>query len=339
MSTFWRITLDTNPEECNLHCTMCEEHSEHSDFMQRLYARTGIKRRRMPFTMLRKALEQAKALGVREVIPSTMGEPLLYKHMDELLDLARELGLMVNLTTNGTFPKRSVEDWATRIVPVTSDVKISWNGATKGTAEAVMKGLKFEKAIDNVERFIAVRDAHHRAVGHYCRVTFQLTFMRNNMHELPGIVRLAAERGVDRVKGHHLWAHFNEIEHLSFKNSPGSIAEWNDIVARAHDAAKAHLKADGTCVVLENITPLHSQNGHEVPYAHACPFLGKELWVSATGDIAPCCAPDELRRTLGDFGNLDHRNLAEVVADEDYQHLMRDYRDRPLCRTCNMRKP
>lgn len=339
MSTFWRITLDTNPEDCNLHCTMCEEHSEHSDFIQRLYARTGVKRRRMPFPMVRKVLEQAKAMGVREVIPSTMGEPLLYKNMDDLLELVRELGMQVNLTTNGTFPRRTVEEWAERIVPVTADVKISWNGATKGTAEAVMKRLNFEQAVDNVKRFIAFRDAHYRTAGHFCRVTFQLTFMRNTMHELPDIIKLAAGLGVDRVKGHHLWAHFNEIEQLSFKSTPEAIAEWNRIVGLAVDAAKRFTKADGTRVLLENITPLHPKNGHAVPYEHTCPFLGKELWVSATGEISPCCAPDEQRRTLGDFGNVHDRSIADVVADEAYQSLVHGYRERPLCRSCNMRKP
>lgn len=339
MNTFWRITLDTNPEDCNLGCTMCEEHSEFSDFMQRLYERTGVKRRRMPFDMVRKVMEQAAAMGVREIIPSTMGEPLLYRQMDELLELARDLGMKVNLTTNGTFPKRSVEDWAQRIVPVTSDVRISWNGATKETAEAVMKGLKFEQAVSNVERFIRVRDAHHAESGHYCRVTFQLTFMQNNMHELPAIIELAARLGVDRVKGHHLWAHFEEIQHLSFKSSAAAIERWNTIVELAVAAAAEHPRPDGTRIVLENITPLLPKNGHAVPHDHVCPFLGKELWVSATGDISPCCAPDDLRRSLGEFGNVSERNLAEVVADEAYQGLMRDYRDRPLCRTCNMRKP
>ncbi len=339
MNTFWRITLDTNPEDCNLSCTMCEEHSEHSAFMQRLYERTGVRRRRMPFEMVQRVMQEAAALGVQEIIPSTMGEPLLYRQFDELLELAAEHGMKVNLTTNGTFPKRAVEDWALRIVPVTSDVKISWNGATKATAEAVMKGLCFEQAIDHVERFIAVRDTHYRETGHYCRVTFQLTFMQNNMHELPEIIKLAAQLGVDRVKGHHLWAHFEEIEQLSFKGSPEIIARWNAIVQAALEAAAAHPNANGAPLVLENISPLSQQNGHEVPHDHECPFLGKELWVSATGAISPCCAPDDLRRSLGDFGNVNDRSLSEVVADEAYQSLMRDYRDRPLCRTCNMRRP
>ena len=30
MSVPWRITFDTNPDHCNYHCTMCEEHSPYS---------------------------------------------------------------------------------------------------------------------------------------------------------------------------------------------------------------------------------------------------------------------------------------------------------------------
>lgn len=338
MSKFWRITLDTNPEDCNLSCTMCEEHSEHSDFMQRLYERTGIKRRRMSFDMVRNLMHQAKVLGIREVIPSTMGEPLLYKQMDELFELAATLGLKINLTTNGTFPKKSMEEWAAIIVPVTSDVKISWNGATKATAEAVMKGIDFDQAVENVRRFIAVRDAHFQQTGYYCRVTFQLTFMQNNMHELPDIIRLAASLGVDRVKGHHLWAHFKEIEELSFKSSSQSISTWNCIVEQARIAVQEFRRSDSRSVLLENIAPLDADMGQEVPEGHECPFLGRELWVSAMGKISPCCAPDELRQALGDFGNVNEMTLQQAVESESYRSLERDYKSRPLCRTCNMRK-
>lgn len=339
MSKLWRITLDTNPEDCNLSCTMCEEHSEHSDFIQRLYERTGVKRRRMPFTMVRDIMEQAKAMGVREVIPSTMGEPLLYRQMDEVFVLAAELGLKVNLTTNGTFPKKSVEQWAAIIVPVTSDVKISWNGATKETAESIMKGLTFVQALENVRRFVKVRDDHFKRSGYYCRVTLQLTFMQNNMHELPGIIRLAADLGVDRVKGHHLWAHFKEIEELSFKSSPEAIEHWNGIVEAARDAADEFRRHDGRPVLLENIEPLKPVVGHAVPEDYDCPFLGKELWVSATGKISPCCAPDEQRQSLGDFGNVNEISLEETLHGANYRSLVMDYKTRPLCMTCNMRKP
>ena len=175
-SEFWRLTIDTNPEDCNLACIMCEEHSPYSDFKEKLYERTGQKVRRMPREWLEPIFREAKAMGIREIIPSTMGEPLLYKDFDFILELYRKYDIKCNLTTNGTFPKRTVREWAEMIVPVTSDVKISWNGATAETSEKVMHKIDFPQAIDNVKEFIRVRDEIYQAGGNFCRVTFQLTF-------------------------------------------------------------------------------------------------------------------------------------------------------------------
>jgi molybdenum cofactor biosynthesis enzyme MoaA len=136
----WRITIDTNPEDCNLKCIMCEEHSPYSDFIPTLFKETGVKRRRMKFETVEDIFLQAEKLGVKEIIPSTMGEPLLYKEFDKIFELAEKKNIKINLTTNGTFPKKTVEEWAKLIVPNTTDVKISWNGATKETSQKVMIG-------------------------------------------------------------------------------------------------------------------------------------------------------------------------------------------------------
>lgn len=336
---FWRLTLDTNPEDCNLACIMCEEHSPYSDFKEKLYAKTGQRVRRMPKDWLEPIFEEAKQMGIREIIPSTMGEPLLYKDFDYLLGLFSKYGIKCNLTTNGTFPKRSVQEWAELIVPVTSDVKISWNGATAATAELVMEKIDFHQAIENVKQFLQVRDAHFAMGGNFCRVTFQLTFMRNNMHELAEIVQLAASLGVDRVKGHQLWDHFDEIKGLGFRQNAETIAEWNRYVEEAHAAAELFRKPNGEKVLLEQIIPLTLQETESVPEHYACPFLGKELWVSATGKISPCCAPDELRQSLGDFGNYSQVSLQEAVDADHYLQLQKGYKSVDLCRNCTMRKP
>ena len=133
----WRVTLDTNPDDCNLHCTMCEEHSPHSSRNQ-LRMAGQLPRRRMEWSTVEAVLREGAQNGLREVIPSTMGEPLLWSHFEQLLDLCAELGLRLNLTTNGTFPRLGAQAWAERILPVASDIKISWNGATKATQERIM---------------------------------------------------------------------------------------------------------------------------------------------------------------------------------------------------------
>jgi glycosyltransferase involved in cell wall biosynthesis/MoaA/NifB/PqqE/SkfB family radical SAM enzyme len=316
-NNLWRITIDTNPEDCNLHCIMCEEHSPYSDFIPTLYKETGLKRRRMKFETVENIFQQAGQNGIKEIIPSTMGEPLLYKDFDRIFELSARHNIKINLTTNGTFPKKTVYEWAKLIVPNTTDIKISWNGATKQTAEKVMLGIDFEKAISNVREFIQYRDQYFAENEYYCRVTFQLTFMQNNMPELADIVKLAASLGVDRVKGHQLWAHFDEIKGLSMKNDHKSIAKWNEYVAQAYDAQRKYRRPDGQEVLLENIVPLRENESFELPVSYKCPFLGRELWVSATGKISPCCAPDKLRKTLGDFGNIETSSvIAKTLSDK-----------------------
>lgn len=335
----WRITIDTNPEDCNLKCIMCEEHSPYSDFIPTLYKETGVKRRRMKFETVEDIFLQAEKLGVKEIIPSTMGEPLLYKGIKRIFELSQKHGIKINLTTNGTFPKHSVEDWAKLIVPNTTDVKISWNGATAATAEKVMLGLNFNQVLEKVKMFVAERNKIFTQTGWFCRITFQLTFMQNNMHELADIVKLAAALGVDRVKGHQLWTHFEEIKSLSMKATKESVANWNEYVKQAYEAQENFRKPNGEKVILENIIQLHNNETKELPEEYECPFLSKELWISATGNISPCCAPDNLRKSLGDFGNISMTTIEDVLQSEVYTELVSNYKTKPLCKTCNMRKP
>lgn len=334
-----RITLDTNPEDCNLSCIMCEEHSTYSTYIKE---NLGGKHRRMPKEWLESIFEQAKKIGVTEIIPSTMGEPLIYKHFDHFIELCYKYNIKMNLTTNGTFPKtikKTVTEWAKLIVPITTDIKISWNGATAEVSQKIMLKLNFEEAVANLKEFIRIRDEHFTNTGHYCQVTLQLTFMQNNMHELADIVKLASQLDVDRVKGHHLWTHFDEIQHLSMKATPESMAKWNKYVKEAYEAQENFRKSNGEKVILENIFPLQKSKDREIPESYECPFLEKELWISATGKISPCCAPDEQRNTLGDFGNIENTSIVEVLQSENYQNLVKHYKKFDLCKTCNMRKP
>ncbi len=334
----WRVTFDTNPDICNLRCVMCEEHSPHSPLQTRR-KQDGMPRRIMPFEMIERVIAETAAHGLREVIPSTMGEPLLYEHFEGILELCDRYDVKLNLTTNGTFPRLGATTWAERIVPVASDVKISWNGATKATHETIMLGSRWENVVDNVRAFIAVRDAHAKAGGSRCRVTFQLTFLEANLAELADMVRLAIDLGVDRVKGHHLWTHFAEIREQSMRRSPEAIERWNQAVIRARAAAAERTLPNGKHVLLENVFLLDSSATEDLAPGGPCPFLGQEAWVSAAGRFDPCCAPDAQRRSLGEFGELTAKSFMEIWNGEAYRELVATYRNRALCLSCNMRKP
>ena len=163
-------------------------------------------------------------------------------------------------------------------------------------------------------------------------MTFQLTFLESNVHEIAEIVRLAASLGIDRVKGHHLWAHFSQIKELSMRRSRESIARWNAAVRDAQQAANE------TGVLLENIEELGNGAVSDIDPNATCPFLGREAWISAEGRFSPCCAPDAARRALGDFGTLHDRSLAEIWSSDQYHALQQSYLKNDLCRSCNMRR-
>ena len=333
----WRITFDTNPDDCNLKCIMCEEHSIYSS-CQTDRKKEGKPRRRMDIALMRKILEESKGTPLREIIPSTMGEPLMYRHFDEIIELCKEYGVKMNLTTNGTFPGRGAKEWAKKIVPIGSDVKISWNGATKQTSELIMIGSNFEKRLQNVKDFIEIRDEVAKNGGNFCRMTFQLTFIEIGLEELPDVIRLAASLGINRVKGHHLWVFTPEMAGQSLRRSPEAIQKWNKIVQEALKIVETHRLPSGEKVLLENIYLLDETATEDLLPKGVCPFLAQEAWVSAEGRFNPCCAPDKDRRTLGDFGNLGEKSLGEIWTSPAYQNLQEKYMEFPICKRCNMRK-
>lgn len=333
----WRITFDTNPDDCNLHCIMCEEHSE--------YCRDNSSRknhhphRLMDIEVVRQTVEQMAPIGLREIIPSTMGEPLLYRHFDDMIDISSKYGVMINLTTNGTWPVLGPEKWAEILCPVASDIKISWNGANPATQEAIMRGSGFSQRLDDMYAFIKVRDNISRSGGNHCRLTFQCTFMETNLDELPDIISLAADLGVERVKGHHLWVHSPQMQHLSMKRSIESRSRWNTAVERCKDMIRYSCLPNGKKVILENFIPLPITEKN-VPAYWLCPFLGKEAWVNHEGQFNPCCAPDAQRRELGTFGYVtDNGGIEAIWNGEEYSRLLQDYMKYSVCRGCNMRRP
>ena len=334
----WRITFDTNPDYCNYACVMCECFSPYSNVKEEKIKK-NIKPKIMPIATIRKIIQEAVDTPLREIIPSTMGEPLMYKHFDEIINLCHEFGLKMNLTTNGSFVVKGAKKWAELLVPVLSDIKISWNGATKETHEKIMKGSKWENVIENLKVFLSVRDEYYKKTGKTCSVTLQLTFLEDNLLELYDLVKMAIDLGINRVKGHHLWAHFDEIKNQSMRRNENAIARWNEQVERIYKLRDSYLLPNGQKIKLENFTILDSGGVKDIAPGGVCPFLGKEAWVNPEGKFSPCCAPDELRSKLGDFGNVNDRTINEIWQSDTYRNLQKNYLNYDLCKTCNMKKP
>jgi len=202
----------------------------------------------------------------------------------------------------------------------------------------VMINNDFDKNMEDLRTFIRIRDEHADEGGNYCSVTLQMTFMEMNLEQVPRVVELAIKEGVDRVKGHHLWAHFNEIKDQNMRRSKDSINRWNEIARECIEIADNNLLPNGKRIILANIYELDPEHGGELHPAATCPFLGQEAWVNHEGRFDPCCSPDDLRQTLGYFGNVGDEGLLDIWQSSEYQNLLENYLDFDVCKQCNMRQ-
>ena len=317
----WRVTFITNPDKCNLHCKMCDTFS--ADNRHRL---KELRRPEMDFSVIEKTVNLLSPHGLREIIPSTMGEPLLYSHFEQLVDLCRKNNVKMNLTTNGTFPKGGVEFWADKLLDVMSDVKFSINGINPAINEAIMCGIDTEKQLQNIEYYLQRRNH----LGSKSTVTLQCTFMKSNLYELENIIRWAIDHGIDRVKGHHLWKTSDSLD-VEMLRTAENAPLWNEVCAQCHAIADGKIK-------LENFAPIDLAAPAIDADDTFCQFLGQELWVEYDGSYQICCCPSEVRREFGDFGNVNDLSPLEMWNGEKYRSFIANWGNSENCKKCNMRR-
>ena len=210
-----RLTLLTNPDLCNLHCPLC--------FLNQRGQGGGVGE--MPFEIAKAAIERYAAERdergnrlLREVIPSTMGEPLLYSKFDELLQICQVNSLKLNLTTNGTFPGKWRDEFGMRkLLAACSDIKVS-------SLSFEMGGISNSQWRENVKRLLDCRD-RMKVDGNAClaTVSLQVTLHGENAPDESTALKWA--------KDILLFAENNDIHRI----------KWNPVVIL--DGASAELRS------------------------------------------------------------------------------------------------
>ncbi|MFW9882391.1 MAG: SPASM domain-containing protein, partial [Candidatus Thorarchaeota archaeon] len=157
---------------------------------------------------------------------------------------------------------------------------------------------------------------------------------------LPELLRMAIKMDIDRFKGHHLWITHPELKNESLRKNWYSIQKWNRIVEKLYGIAEKERLTNNKKIKLDNIYPIHyNAKNYKIPVNFVCPFLGREAWIAWDGTFNVCCAPDDLRRTLGNFGNVKDKKFMELWNSSTYTNLIKNWGNYYVCKICNMRKP
>ena len=309
-----RITLLTNPDVCNLRCPLCFLNQRallNCDVANCNKERRAFGMGEMNFEIARAAVEKyaadRDASGkrlLREVIPSTMGEPLLYSHFDELLELCRALGIPLNLTTNGTFPgKWGSEDAMGVLLRSCRDIKVSY-----------LASEQFDGWKANVEKLVKVRDrlrenaesagdagvkCAETAKSRIATVSLQVTLHKKNLQDVPELESWASAIGIDRIK-------WNKVVLLSTASqSLREMYALDDALLeslrnhlRSGEFSASNVKHEGS-LFFKNCADQCAVGGK----CESCPFAD-EVWVWPDGHEDHCPNPERRYVIPGMTGNL-----------------------------------
>lgn len=245
---------------CNLDCITCP----------RQESITPEKLELMPLDTYYKVAD-ALFPYIRDVNLIGLGESLMHPQIDTIITYAKSKYVGVNMTSNGTIMN---DKMARKLVASGLDsIAFSIDGGTKATFEQVRVNARFEKVITNIKRLIAVKqelgsERPWIAVG--------VVLMKTNVRELPAVVRLCHEIGVNTVECSNVFTWTTQMER--------ELPLYHGITPD-EDAAIEEAKAVASALGVKLLLP-----GFVMKEPGVCSYEPqKHFVVTWKGDLRPCC--------------------------------------------------
>jgi radical SAM protein with 4Fe4S-binding SPASM domain len=292
---------------CNLRCLSCSHSRETGTGRHLSEEDLGRILDRLPWSPAR-------------VVLSGVGEPLVNPRFFALVDILAARGIKCEFYTNGTLLTAAAqEEILSR--PNIDAISISCDGATKATFEGLRLGADFERWRQSVRE---LSNGVKWQPGRKLSLTANVVVSKQNLSEVPDIVRLAARLGFQGV---------SVMDSIPVDDVAAALCPTAQELGtlRREDLAKLAgtlgLKLLG-----------YSQRAAVPPQAMPrCTQPWEYIFVGADGDVAPCCAL---------FGTGKRAVMGNILRDE-FQDIWRGERFRQfrkssalgtnaLCRICPM---
>lgn len=300
---------------CNHRCTFCAV-----DYI-------GYKVRNLDKDILIKRVAEMAERGVKSIMYAGEGEPLLHKHIGEIIVQTQKAGIDVSLTTNAVALN---EKLIREVLHAVTWIKASVNAGSRETYAAVhqTKADDFDRVFRNLAKAAEVK----RANRYPCTIGVQMVLLPENEHEA---VDLAA-----RAKG--IGADYAVIKPYSqHLMSPITMAKgYKDFdysrVFPMEQALQA-LETDAFKVIFRRRTMEKLFEGdRHYSVCQATPFFW--AYVMASGDVYGCSAYLEDPRFC--YGNLHERSFTEIWEGEarkrSFYHVRQELNISECRQNCRM---
>lgn len=280
--------------KCNFNCIMCGRES------------AEFRAHDMPITMIQAcgSLFQYS----EEVTLHGWGEGTLHPKFAEILAYLNTFKpLRKYFVTNGSTLPKIMGALFEHHVDV---IAVSLDGCTPQNNNGIRTGGNLEREISSVKKLLAERSA--RGVS-YPYVNFVFTAMARNIHEIPGMVRLAHDTGIPEVKAVYLTIFDKTLAHET-------LLDKQDTVRKHFDEARELASKLGIKLKLPEV----QGEGHTGLSKHKpCVFPWRDFFIGSDGFVRPCQSSAEKTLNIRDYSSMEAawnsepmRKLRASVNDE-----------------------
>ena len=297
-----RIILELT-NACNFRCIMCGRNE--ADFKKRVLRDEWFDF----FTPLLEDIEEVTLFG--------WGEPTLHPGFADYLKVLADCGVRKYFVTNGSTIGNIKETLFDRHVDI---MAVSVDGASAEENDRIRTGGNFDVIIRELRGLIEERE---RRGLDYPYVNFVFTCMVSNIAQLPDMVRLAKDVGIEEVKAVYLTAFSEEMKKEILYNK-------QDIVSDSFDKAVELARDLDILIKLPHIQG--EDPGGSV--SHKPCYVGwRDVFLGADGYFRPC------QSTALTFCHISEvRDFEDVWNSDKYMAFRKAVNDEASmpeeCRSC-----
>ena len=297
------IQLETT-NKCNLNCEMCCRNLQNR--------KTG----ELTFENFKTIIDQFPHLLI--VSLQGWGEPFLCKDLFKMIEYCDKKGIATGVTTNGTLLNA---DLIGEIVNSSLDyLTFSIDSATP---EKIRNYKDFDTMIENINLLSEKTKFHGKNEP---VLSFSMTLMKENLTDIPSVIRLAKDVGVKFVTVHNVTI-YDPLQQGAGYDTP-SDAEIKEKLSEASSFGKSlNINVEFTGYFAKK------SFWREKEIEGLCKFVWGSCFISWDGFVYPCCHYFD-----HSFGNVFEMPFKDIWNGKEYQEFRKQLIKRNLkntvCQNC-----
>ena len=211
-------------------------------------------------------------ISAEEVTLMGWGEPTVHPHFVEILQFLNKYPVKKYFCTNGMKLGELTEALFDNHVDI---LAVSLDGSTKEMNDRIRKGADFNKIIGNLKRITTLKKV--RGVD-YPYINFVFTAMEDNYHQIPEMIDLAAEIGINEVKVVYFTSFRQDLDNQTLFNKQNEVRKIFDQAVK-----KAEEKG-----ILIKLPYIQGEDPAMMALHRPCYSVWRDLFIGSDGYIRPC---------------------------------------------------